>query len=100
MRKVLNVNFRKTRLMRQGVRQRLAGLTANRKVNVIRSDFDLLKAILSNCVRLGPASQESREPSRLSGRILRGESGFVGSQLTRKKGFGSGGFLERIVWTI
>jgi hypothetical protein len=51
------VNHRKTRIMAQGVRQRLAGLTANQRVNVIRSDFDRLKAILTNCVRQGPASQ-------------------------------------------
>ena len=51
------VNHRKTRVMRQGVRQRLAGLTANVKVNVIRDDFDVLKAILTNCARLGPESQ-------------------------------------------
>lgn len=43
--------------MRQGVRQHLAGLVANQKVNVMRADFDRLKAILTNCARVGPASQ-------------------------------------------
>jgi hypothetical protein len=51
------VNHHKTRIMGQGVRQRLAGLTANQRVNVIRRDFDRLKAILSNCLRHGPESQ-------------------------------------------
>lgn len=51
------VNYRKTRMMRPGVRQYLAGLVANRHMNVRRSDFDNLKAILTNCVRLGPESQ-------------------------------------------
>ncbi len=51
------VNHRKTRLMRQGERQHLAGLVVNQQVNVIRSDFDRLKATLTNCVRLGPESQ-------------------------------------------
>ena len=51
------VNHRKTRIMRQGVRQRLAGLVANRRVNIPRTDFDLLKATLTNCVRDGPAGQ-------------------------------------------
>jgi hypothetical protein len=50
-------NYRKTRLMRQGVRQHLAGLVANEKPNVLRTDFDTLKAILTNCVRRGPAGQ-------------------------------------------
>ena len=51
------VNHRKTRIMRQGVRQRLAGLVANERFNVMRVDFDRLKATLHNCVRFGPASQ-------------------------------------------
>src|SRR6185437_9583766 len=52
-----SVHHRKTRIMRQGVRQHLAGLVSNRCMNVARSDFDRLKATLTNCVRLGPASQ-------------------------------------------
>jgi RNA-directed DNA polymerase len=51
------VHHRKTRIMRRGVRQHLAGLVANQHINVIRSDFDRLKATLTNCVRLGPESQ-------------------------------------------
>jgi hypothetical protein len=51
------VNYRKTRVMRQGGRQQLAGLVVNRRANVIRQDFDRLKAILTNCIRLGPDSQ-------------------------------------------
>lgn len=53
----LRVNHRKTRVMRQGVRQHLAGLVTNEKVNVVRRDFDQLKAVLTNCVRHGPESQ-------------------------------------------
>jgi hypothetical protein len=37
-----DVHHRKTRIMRQGVRQHLAGLVANRSVNVVRGDFDRL----------------------------------------------------------
>jgi hypothetical protein len=51
------VHHRKTRIMRQGVRQHLAGLTANQKVNVVRKDFEILKATLTNCLRLRPESQ-------------------------------------------
>jgi hypothetical protein len=51
------VHTRKTRFMRQGVRQQLAGVVVNRRPNVPRGEYDRLKAILCNCVRHGPASQ-------------------------------------------
>jgi RNA-directed DNA polymerase len=51
------VQHRKTRVMRQGVRQRAAGIVINQKINVARDDFDHLKAILHNCVRHGPRAQ-------------------------------------------
>ena len=47
------VHHRKTRIMRQGVRQHLAGVVTNRRLNVPRADYDLLKAILTNCARHG-----------------------------------------------
>ncbi len=50
-------NHRKTRVMRQSVRQSLTGLVVNHRVNIKRVHFDLLKATLTNCVRLGSASQ-------------------------------------------
>jgi RNA-directed DNA polymerase len=52
-----SVHHRKTRVMRQAVRQHLAGLVTNRQANVIRADFDRLKATLTNCVRADPESQ-------------------------------------------
>ena len=52
-----SVNHRKTRIMRQGVRQHLAGLVTNERINIKRTDFDLLKAILTNCIRTGPENQ-------------------------------------------
>ena len=51
------VNPRKSRFMRQGVRQQLAGVVLNRRLNVRRVEYDRLKAILTNCLRHGPASQ-------------------------------------------
>ena len=51
------VHHRKTRLMRQGVRQHLAGLTVNQRMNIARGDYDRLKATLTNCVRHGPDTQ-------------------------------------------
>lgn len=52
-----SVNHHKTRIMRQGVRQHLAGLVVNQHLNVKRAEFDMLKATLTNCIRLGPESQ-------------------------------------------
>ncbi len=67
------VNFHKTRRLRQGVRQHLAGIVVNDRLNVPRDQFDLLKATLHNCVRLGPASQNRAEHpnfrAHLGGRI-------------------------------
>jgi RNA-directed DNA polymerase len=48
---------RKTRLSTQAQAQRVTGLIVNVKPNVPRADYDRLKAILTNCVRYGPASQ-------------------------------------------
>jgi RNA-directed DNA polymerase len=67
------VHYRKTRIMRQGVRQHLAGVVINERVNVPRVDFDRLKAILTNCVRHDPESQNrERHPAfrlHLEGRV-------------------------------
>jgi RNA-directed DNA polymerase len=67
------VNHRKTRIMAQGVRQKLAGIVINRRPNVMRRDFDQLKAVLTNCARLGPESQNRemrpRFRAHLEGRI-------------------------------
>ncbi len=51
------VNYHKTRVMRKGVRQHLAGLVTNERLNVPRDDVDRLKAILTNCIRHGWQSQ-------------------------------------------
>jgi hypothetical protein len=67
------VNTRKSHFMRQGIRQQVAGVVLNARPNITRPDFDRLKAILTNCVRLGPRSQnrDGRPDFRahLAGRI-------------------------------
>jgi RNA-directed DNA polymerase len=50
-------NHHKTRVLRQGQKQHAAGLVLNEKPNIDRREFDRLKAILTNCARHGPASQ-------------------------------------------
>jgi hypothetical protein len=50
-------NARKTRIMSRSQAQCVTGLVVNDKPNVPRKEYDRLKAILTNCVRHGPASQ-------------------------------------------
>lgn len=72
------VHHRKTRVMRRGVRQRVAGLVVNQRLNVARDDVDRLKAILTNCVRLGASSQNRNGQAdfraHLQGRVAYVES--------------------------
>lgn len=51
------LNYRKTRRMKKSTRQYAAGIVFNEFPNIRRSDFDELKAILTNCVRSGPHDQ-------------------------------------------
>lgn len=51
------INTRKTHVMRQGVRQRLAGIVVNERPNVARDEFDRLKATLHNCACRGAAGE-------------------------------------------
>ncbi len=52
-----SLNQRKTRIVRKGVRQQLAGVVVNREASLRRGDLEILEAILTNCVRSGPESQ-------------------------------------------
>jgi hypothetical protein len=90
------VNHRKTRIMRQGVRQRLAGIVVNQGMNIIRPDFDLLKAILTNCVRSGPESQ-NREGHADFRAHLQGRVGFV-EMIHAVKGARLRAIFDRIAW--
>jgi RNA-directed DNA polymerase len=92
----LAVHFRKTRVMRQGVRQYLAGIVANKHPNVIRADFDRLKATLTNCVRLGPESQNRDAHARF--RVhLEGRVSFV-EMINPEKGKRLRIIFDRIKW--
>jgi len=69
----LEMHFRKSRFMRRGVCQQLAGIVVNECPNLRRRVYDELKAILTNCVRHGPNTQNlaghSDFRSHLLGRI-------------------------------
>jgi hypothetical protein len=90
------VQHRKTRIMRQSVRQHLAGLVANQRVNLRRTDLDRLKATLTNCARLGPESH-NREPHAHFRSHLKGRVAFVES-IHREKGKKLREILARIKW--
>jgi RNA-directed DNA polymerase len=90
------VNHRKTRLMRRGVRQHLAGLTANQHLNISREEFDRLKATLTNCVRHGPTSQ-NREGHSAFREHLAGRIGFVAS-VNPQKGTRLREIFDRVHW--
>jgi RNA-directed DNA polymerase len=91
-----SVQHRKTRIMRQSVRQHLAGLVTNQRLNVRRSDFDRLKAILTNCLRHGPDSQ-NREAHPHFREHLAGRIGFVESIHT-EKGRRLRAIFDQILW--
>ena len=67
------LNHRKTRFRLSSQRQYLTGIIVNEKSNCRRSDWDQLKAILHNCIRYGPESQNHNDlhdfKAHLQGRL-------------------------------
>jgi len=90
------VHHRKTRIMRQGVRQYLAGVVTNQHVNVIRRDYDLLKATLTNCLRHGAESQ-NRDGHADFHAHLRGRLSFV-EMINARRGAKLRALFDRIAW--
>ena len=91
-----DVHHRKTRVMRQGVRQHLAGLVVNRHMNIMRPDFDRLKATLTNCVRLGPESQNHEAAGNFRAH-LEGRLAFV-EMINPAKAKRLRAIFEQILW--
>lgn len=89
-------HHRKTRVMHRGVRQHVAGLTVNQRANAPRRDFDHLKAILTNCARYGPSTQ-NRERHPFFRQHLEGRVAFMESVNFEKAGL-LRGILTRIDW--
>jgi hypothetical protein len=69
----LQVNRRKRKIIRNNQRQTVTGVVVNSHCNIARRDFDRLKAILTNCVRQGPRSQNREQhpefQAHLRGRV-------------------------------
>ena len=91
------VQHHKTRLMRASVRQHLAGLTVNKGTNVSRRELDRLKAVLTNCVRYGVASQ-NREGHDDFRAHLEGKVSLV-AMVRPERAVKLRALLERIVWS-
>lgn len=90
------VNTRKTRMMRAGTRQQVTGIVVNRHPNVARKEFDNLKAILTNCIRHGPTSQ-NREPRPNFQQYLGGKVAYT-QMVNPQRGNRLRQLFEKIVW--
>ena len=90
------VQTRKTRVMRRGVAQRAGGLVLNEKPNVPRHEYDRLKAILHNCGRFGPETQNKKGIERFK-EHLAGRVAYVAS-INPARGVKLRALFERIVW--
>jgi len=90
------VNHRKTRPMHRSHRQRLTGIVVNEKPNIPREEFDRLKAVLTNCMRQGPASQ-NRDGVRDFRAHLAGRVAYVTS-LNSGRGAKLQAIYRRIGW--
>lgn len=90
------LNDRKTRIMRRNGRQYVTGLVVNQHLNVPRDVYDVLKATLHNCLRLGPASQNrgghADFRAHLDGRVTWVET------VNRRRGFRLRRMFEAIEW--
>ena len=80
--------FRVNKAKRQVIRANRAlvvtGIVVNRKLNIRRRHYDRLKAVLHNCVRHGPSSQNRGGHPRFA-HHLRGRIAYV-SQLNAARG--------------
>ncbi|NTX03749.1 reverse transcriptase family protein [Myxococcus sp. CA040A] len=90
------VRTEKTRVMRRGRQQRLAGVVVNEHPSVPRADYDRLKAILHLCRTRGPASQNTGSHPEFRAHLL-GRVAWV-SQLNPTRGARLRAIFEQIAW--
>ncbi|MEZ6089939.1 MAG: reverse transcriptase family protein [Pirellulaceae bacterium] len=91
------INHRKTRKMFHGHRQRILGLTVNRRMNTDRKRFEELKAILTNCQRHGWRSQ-NREQRPHFDQYLRGHIAAI-TQINSSRGQRLRELFESVDWS-
>lgn len=92
-----DVQFRKTRMMPSSQRQTATGVVINQRTNISRVEFDRLKAILFNCCRFGPGSQ-NRDGDPNFRLHLQGRIEWV-RQLNESRAGKLQRLFERIDWT-
>jgi RNA-directed DNA polymerase len=86
----------KTRVMPARGQQRVTGLVVNAGLNIARADFDALKAILTNCVRHGPAGQDRSNHADFRA-VLNGRVSWV-EQVHGGRGAKLRALFEQIEW--
>jgi RNA-directed DNA polymerase len=90
------IRHRKTRVMRSGAQQSIAGLVVNRRINVPRDEYDRLKATLHNCRRFGPESQNRGDHPRFR-EHLQGKIAYV-AMTQRERGAKLQQVFDKIAW--
>ena len=91
------VNKAKRRVLRRHQQQTVTGIVVNEKLTLSRAAFDQLKAILTNCLRHGPASQ-NREGHADYASHLRGRVGHWMS-VNPERGAKLLGLFQQIDWS-
>jgi hypothetical protein len=64
------LNRRKRRIIRNSQRQTVTGVVVNSRPNISRRDYDAIKAILTNCVRRGPSTQNHDRHENFAAHLL------------------------------
>ncbi len=91
-----DVNIRKTRVMAQGVQQKVTGVVMNQRPNMPRVDFDRLKATPNNCVRHGPQSQNMAQHANFKAH-LNGKIAYV-QMLNAERAYKLRLLFDKISW--
>jgi hypothetical protein len=89
-------NKAKRRVVRSHRRQQVTGVVVNHHPNVCRRDYDRLKAVLTNCVRRGPSTQNHARHADFAAH-LRGAIAHV-SHLNATRGGKLLRLFEQIDW--
>src|SRR5690606_8581361 len=64
------VHRAKRRIIRNNQRQTVAGVVVNARPNISREQYDTLKAILHNCIRHGPSTQNREQHPWFAAHLL------------------------------
>ncbi len=91
------LNKAKRRVLRRYQQQTVTGLVVNDQLGIPRAEFDRLKAILTNCLRHGPASQNRNRHPQFAAHLL-GRIGHLAS-VNPARGMKLRTLYDRIDWS-